>query len=391
MYGNLPATGTGLQGDEAANDSAAGFHAAEHAQPFHFTGSGGEYFRIWIVNLLLSIVTLGVYSAWAKVRRIRYFHRNTVLAGAVFDFDGDARAIFRGRVLAVVLLGAYQYAFGFSLLFGLVVIALLLVAIPYLMRGALRFRLHNTRYRGLRFGFNGAAGPAYGAYLPVMMLLTLPATLVALGVDAGLLGLILLPFYLSWPLMHAVMKRYQHRHLGYGALGSRFDVGTASFYKVYLKAVGMGALAVAAAMLLGVLIGVAGILLKLGDLQRNAYLPLIAGIGAVYLLYLFTGPYLQVRLGNLAWNNTAFPGVRVVSTMSARALTKLQVSNTLLTLLTVGLFRPFAVVRTYQYRLAHVTLITAGSLEGTLATLEATQGSANADGVADFLGVDLSW
>lgn len=37
-------------------------------RPFSFTGSAGEYFRIWIVNIALSIVTLGIYSAWAKVR-----------------------------------------------------------------------------------------------------------------------------------------------------------------------------------------------------------------------------------------------------------------------------------------------------------------------------------
>ena len=31
-----------------------------------FTGSGSEYFRIWIVNLLLMFVTLGIYFPWAK-------------------------------------------------------------------------------------------------------------------------------------------------------------------------------------------------------------------------------------------------------------------------------------------------------------------------------------
>ncbi|MDR1708461.1 MAG: DUF898 domain-containing protein, partial [Candidatus Accumulibacter sp.] len=54
-----------------------------------FAGSGGEYFRIWIVNLMLSIVTLGFYSPWAKVRREQYFHRNTLLDGSGFDYHGD--------------------------------------------------------------------------------------------------------------------------------------------------------------------------------------------------------------------------------------------------------------------------------------------------------------
>jgi hypothetical protein len=42
--------------------------------PIEFTGTAGEYFGIWIVNILLTIVTVGFYSAWAKVRRKRYFY-----------------------------------------------------------------------------------------------------------------------------------------------------------------------------------------------------------------------------------------------------------------------------------------------------------------------------
>ena len=38
------------------------------AHPIEFTGSGGEYFRVWIVNVLLSIVTLGLYTPWARRR-----------------------------------------------------------------------------------------------------------------------------------------------------------------------------------------------------------------------------------------------------------------------------------------------------------------------------------
>ena len=49
-----------------------------------FEGKGGEYFRIWIVNVLLSIVTLGIYSAWATVRTRRYFYANVKLAGEGF-------------------------------------------------------------------------------------------------------------------------------------------------------------------------------------------------------------------------------------------------------------------------------------------------------------------
>ncbi len=74
--------------------------AAPNAHCVRFTGSGREYFGIWIVNLLLSIVTLGIYSAWAKVRRTQYFARNTELDGARFDYHGDPMYILKGRLIA---------------------------------------------------------------------------------------------------------------------------------------------------------------------------------------------------------------------------------------------------------------------------------------------------
>src|SRR5271165_2545789 len=77
-------------------------------EPLRFRGNGAEYFGIWIVNLLLTIVTLGIYSAWAKVRRLQYFYRHTELAGSSFDFHGSPTKILLGRVVAIAMLIAYQ-------------------------------------------------------------------------------------------------------------------------------------------------------------------------------------------------------------------------------------------------------------------------------------------
>jgi len=60
--------------------------SAERRYPVEFTASAGEYFRIWIVNLALTIVTLGIYSAWAKVRKRRYFYGHTRIAGEAFEY-----------------------------------------------------------------------------------------------------------------------------------------------------------------------------------------------------------------------------------------------------------------------------------------------------------------
>ncbi len=77
------------------------------AVPLQFTGNAGEYFRIWIVNLCLSVLTLGIYSAWAKVRRKRYFYGSTLLDGSAFEYLGNPVAILKGRVIVVVAFAAY--------------------------------------------------------------------------------------------------------------------------------------------------------------------------------------------------------------------------------------------------------------------------------------------
>ena len=72
-----------------------------------FTGSGQEYFGIWIVNVVLSIITLGLYVPWARVRTRRYFYENTNLFGSPFEYLAEGRQIFLGYLIVVVLYLAY--------------------------------------------------------------------------------------------------------------------------------------------------------------------------------------------------------------------------------------------------------------------------------------------
>ena len=60
------------------------------------------------VNLALSIVTLGIYSAWASVRTRRYFYANTRVAGSPFEYSAKPLPILRGRILAALLFGTYS-------------------------------------------------------------------------------------------------------------------------------------------------------------------------------------------------------------------------------------------------------------------------------------------
>src|SRR5215475_8770259 len=94
--------------DKAATGPGAGAQATRVVRP-EFTGSAGEYFRIWIVNLFFSLVTLGIYSAWAKVRKKKYFYGSTRFDGETFDYFGRPVVILKGRIVAVIAFVIYAF------------------------------------------------------------------------------------------------------------------------------------------------------------------------------------------------------------------------------------------------------------------------------------------
>ena len=174
----------------AAIGTPAPTASAPTVHKLRFTGSGGEYFKIWIVNILLTIVTLGIYSAWAKVKRMQYFYRNTTLDGASFDFHGSPKAILKGRVIAFSMLGVLNVAAKVDpMLYGIALLAIA-VALPWFLQRSFRFRLANTSYRGLRFAFEGSTRAAYNVFLLWPL-----ASVITLG--------------LAWPAAHRRIKQFQ--------------------------------------------------------------------------------------------------------------------------------------------------------------------------------------
>jgi uncharacterized membrane protein YjgN (DUF898 family) len=383
-----------IEHDQASNTAVLPADAATAAEAeapaplaFGFSGSGAEYFRIWIVNLLLSVATLGIYSAWAKTRRLQYLYRNTQLAGASFDFRGDPKAILRGRLLAVVLLAAYHYAFGFSAMAGATTVVVLVAALPFMMRSALRFRLSNTWYRGLPFGFSGGAGDAYRVYALPMAMFILPGALVAMMPDTPMVRAIFL-LYLGWPLMHGAMKCYQHGHLMYGDRRADFGASSGELATPYVVSFVAG---VVCAAVYGILMYVATSTPVSGPGKITGPVMIVIAVLLLYLFFIVAALFVMVRMNNMAWSDTSFPGVRIVSSMRLRSYFRLQAVNVLLTLLTLGLFRPFAAVRTWRYRLAHAHVEAPGGFEAATGQAGRRSVSAAGDGSAEFLGLDLSW
>jgi uncharacterized membrane protein YjgN (DUF898 family) len=338
---------------------------------FGFTGTGSEYFRIWIVNLALTIVTLGIYSAWAKVRRLKYFYLNTSLAGGSFDYHGDPKAILKGRIIAVALVGIYQFSGWLSPFLGLAAAALLGLIFPWLIVRSLKFRLHNSSYRGLRFSFRGTTREGYFAFLlmPVLAVFTL---------------------YLLAPLAHQRIKRYQHTNSWYGDTRFGFSATPGKFFGLYLKLLGL-ALVVILLVVGAIAVMHSPVFSNMADhspeaRKRMAKTILLVGMSSYVLLFLVIGPWYSARVQNLVWNHTSLGPHQFVSNVQARGLFWIYLSNFLGILLTLGLFKPFADIRLTRYRMEHVGIIPTGSLEEIAAgpQQEITATGEEAIGMFDF-------
>lgn len=179
-----------------------------------FTGKASEYFGIWIVNLLLSLVTLGIYSAWAKVRRKKYFHHNTLIDNVGFDYHAKPVAILKGRIIAFIFFMAYAFGGQFNFFIPMAAVIIFFIALPWLVIRASKFNARNTSHRGLRFDFVGELKEAALVFilLPIVTLFSL---------------------YLAWPYMDHQRNKFMVNNHKFGL--SQFDLNAkvSSFYKIY--------------------------------------------------------------------------------------------------------------------------------------------------------------
>ena len=140
-----------------------------------FNGKASEYFGIWIVNLLLTLVTFGIYSAWAKVRRKKYFYNNILVDNVGFDYHAKPIAILKGRVIAFAFFIAYSLSGQFNPFIPGALMLIFFIALPWLVVRYSMFNARNTSHRGLRFDFVGKVGEAFRVFflLPIITMFTL--------------------------------------------------------------------------------------------------------------------------------------------------------------------------------------------------------------------------
>jgi uncharacterized membrane protein YjgN (DUF898 family) len=350
--------------DEAGPSGKADEESAEQADgaarlSFRFTGATAEYFRIWIVNLCLTLFTAGVFSAWAKVRKKRYLYSHTLLGRTPFQYLGRPLPVLKGRMVAAVL-GVTWYVVTnlvpeFSWLVALAAFGLA----PWAIARSVAFTARYSAYRNLTFcsrsTYGGVAGTLYGWSL---------VTLATCG--------------LAYPCLRQRLTRYLVSHTEFGGVPARFRASVGQYIGSYFVA----------GLLVG---GPLGIFVVSFAADKHA--PSVEGLQivfvAVYLLYFVAFAYLRAKITNLVWNGTELGPLRFVCTLSARSLLWIYFTNTLAVFASAGLLIPWATIRTMRYRAKQFAVHLTGDLREFAGSDCSTVQAAGAE-VGEFFDLDVA-
>jgi len=336
-------------------------------KPFSFKGNGKEFFRIWIVNIALTILTLGIYSAWAKVRTNRYFYANTYLNGSNFEYNAEPKRILVGRLIVVGIYALftlfYQYLAMFDVAGAILIIALL--AMPWLIYQAVSFKLRNTSYRNVPFLYEGKIRSFYYFFI-VNAFLPLIVVLIALRIP--LLGMIL--FFIYSGYVYVKFKELIIPNSYYGDGKFRFLGVKEEVYGIYLKIIGwmflFGAGIAITISLSSILvnslsssfdISLINIEIKESIRHISEYLWVIIAYISTLLIYL---PIIFFQKGlsdgyhsNFVRNNTLLNDAPLKGDINPLKLAWISATNVLAIILSLGLLYPWAKVRYMKYKLEH--------------------------------------
>lgn len=318
--------------------------------PFEFRGNGAEYFKIWLVNIILTILTLGIYSAWAKVRHKKYIYGSARLNGAGFEYLADPVKILKGRMIAGVFLVLYSTLSNLFPQIGFIFSLMLFATVPWIVVRALAFNARNSALRNIRFGFSGRVKDATKAFVlwPILVPLTL-----------GILA----------PYAFYRQRKFIVENSSYGTTRFAFSATARDYYRLFLSA--------SVPLVIGVGL-VAAVIFFLSPLA----------VPAALALYLYLFAFYSVKTTNLQFNSSQLAKHRFKANLRVKEYLALVVTNSLATALTLGLFYPWAKIRTLRYKFSRLSLITSGDIDTFIAGEQKQVGSVGEE-MSDFFDIDI--
>lgn len=372
---------------------------------FHFHGNGGEFFKIWIVNIVLSILTLGIYSAWAKVRTKRYFYGNLALDGDRFDYLAQPKQILIGRIIAVIAFAIWMMAAQYSPLMYFVLLLVFIGIFPIIAVRNIRFDMQMTQYRNVRFSFTDDYVEAYSVlvakpfkyYMMLLGGLILVGFMASSGKIAGgvasFLFLISLPFVFA--KINANIGNFIVNGTQFGNLPFKADLDSEHYFKIYLMAGGLSFCVSLAFTLL--MIPVAALGGFLGEFNESVFdnQMIVSVIGVVVylvmiILSLMFKAFIKARVRNYVFSETKVgDDLQLESTLSTPGYMMLTATNMLLMIVTAGFARPYVMVRHARF------MADATAVEGDLSLTTVSAGpedpdNAVADEMTDIFDIEIA-
>ena len=348
-----------------------------------FVGSSKEYFRIWAVNLCLTLLTLGVFSAWAKVRKKRYFYSNTILDGTPFQYLARPLPILKGRLIAAVLFLFYYFSSNlYTAILPFVLFAGMLIA-PWVIVRSAAFNARYTAFRNMTFNFDAGYWDAFRVILwfglvPVLYVATFFQEADQLiWVYATVFSVASLTF--PWWIRN--LKNLIVTHTAFGSKSAKFEATGGSFFRIYfysgLIMAAFGALATALIVVFS------------GDdfdpTSKAIYLMSLPIYGGYVVAY----AYVMAGSSNLVWNKTRLGSVSFRSNLKPMGLAGLYLGNAAGIIVSLGLLTPWAVIRTLKYRVDHLRVATDSGLEQFQGSNDTNVQAAGAE-LGEFFDLDLS-
>jgi len=305
-----------------------------------FQARGMDFFWIILRNLFFTVLNLGIYSFWAKVRRRVFLWRATRIWGDPLEYTGTGKELFISFLIVM----------GFFVLFGLVVMLMtflhfratvaintvlyigLIYAIHFASYRAIRYRLTRTRWRGIRGNLDGSAAK--------YALKAFAYTWAVIG-TLGILG--------PWSVSKLVSLQLNNTF--FGNRRCSFN-GTARELYVAFFIVLLASIAFMGAGFYFVCSSVD--IAEITKIKPNpaAVRTLVNSIIVVYAVLfvalMLIGSLYQAAFARWFFGHLSFGSVRLRSTLKAGALCKLYVGNILLLVCTLGFAYPWVRLRSLR-------------------------------------------
>ena len=378
-----------------------------------FEGTGLEYFKIWIVNVLLTIITLGLYYPWAKVRNNRYFYANSTLEDKNFEYHATGKQLFIAYLIAFVLFIVYTVVGKFFPMASIWFILLLSILIPWIIWRSMRFNMRMTSFSNVKFNFDGKLSQSYLIFIgyPLLFILATAGiifTMVGTGNHfVNIIGSIALFAIYCFGFAYFSLKKnsYLINSSRYGQSKFKSNLDVKNFLIINLKTLALSflVLLVSFAIAIGLIYTIAEnkeFLIQITsdinnpeifkNLDYSAIIPMFI---IIYFTILFVNfiimAYYTTRTRAYIFGNMSLDeGIKFSSSLKFVNLAFIIVSNLLIIFFTLGLAIPWAKVRLARYMLENTHVSSPENLKVYLNEKEEKE-SAVGEQIGDVFDVDV--